>query len=327
MKVLMIKSKNYKFITIFLLSIFYINLHASIAGLHVEIVEAERYGKVHIPLVDKRLHVSNDIFHIGYMQAGKSTQKLIDKNKFYVITLQDNTSKGKLHAIVKGDYMKRRPYHVSALTEVIFLLSQDLLGEHYDSAALETKLNTLSKKIIKRKGFVLDNKFEIDYTDILLYTLEARVLYKPYDKYVTPLESKIKENHLTYEDAYHFVYDAPIREAATPPEKNHKHKKVKPLYPLVRFIHIPKNIIIGTKIETLKQLRAGSAQVDGFEILASSIPFRLDRRGTLTLASALTKDHYSFEAVAHTKDGDSNKISFTIIVDGLKDTKFYKVGK
>jgi hypothetical protein len=67
--------------------------------------------------------------------------------------------------------------------------------------------------------------------------------------------------------------------------------------------------------------------VDSFEILASSIPFRIDRDGTLVLSSALTKGHYSFEAVAHTKDGDSNKIEFTIIIDELKDTRFYKVRK
>ena len=327
-KAVKLKFINYKIAIIFILSIFYINLNANIDGIKIEIVEAHMYGKVHIPLVDKRINVNTDMFQLGYMQASKSTKRLINENEFYVITLQDKYSKGKLNAIVKGDYLKRRPHNVGVLTEVTFVLSQNLLGDHYDRSALESRLNEIAIKVIKRKGFVLDNNFEIDYTDILLYTNVGKVLYKPYNEYVKPLETKIKNNSLTYEDAYSFVYDKPVRKpiSKTTKEKN-KVKKVRPLYRLVRFIHIPKNTKIGTEIETLEQLRAGSAKVDSFEILASSIPFRIDRDGTLVLSSALTKKHYSFEAIAHTKDGNSNKISFTIIIDELKDTKFFKVNK
>ena len=268
------------------------------------------------------------MFQLGYMQASTSTKRLINENEFYVITLQDKYSKGKLNAVIKGDYLKRRPHNIGVLTQVAFLLSQDLLGNNYDRSALEKRLNKIAKKVIKRKGFVLDNNFDIDYTDILLYTNVGKVLYKPYDEYVKPLETKIKNNDLTYEDAYSFVYDKPSKKVVSQKvkEKN-RAKKVKPLYRLVRFIHIPKNTKIGTEIETLEQLRAGSAKVDSFEILASSIPFRIDRDGTLVLSSALTQDHYSFEAVAHTQDGISNKISFTIVIDKLKDTKYYKVNK
>ena len=305
---------------------FSIHLNAAIDGLHLEIVEAQMYGKVHIPLVDKRIKVDTDMFHLGYMQTGKSTNRLIEKNKFYVITIQDKYSKGKLNAIVEGSYLKRRPYNIGVLTEVSFLLSRHLLGANYDKSALKNKLNELAQQIVAKKGFVLDNNPEIDYTDVLLYLNISKILYKPYDEYAKPLETKIKNNRLTYEDAYSFVYDKISKKAVSKDvnEKN-KVKKVIPLYRLVRFIHIPRNTTIGTEIETLEQLRVGSSKVDDFEILASSIPFRIDKKGTLIVSLNLTEEHYSFEAIAHTKDGDSNKISFTIIIDQLKDDKYYKV--
>ena len=324
------KSINYTIITIFMLSIFHSNLNANMDGIKIEIVEARMYGKVHIPLVDKRINVNTDMFRVGYMQAGESTKRLLKDNEFYVVTLQDKYSKGKLNAIVKGAYTQRRPYNVGVLTQVAFLLSQDLLGDNYDATALEARLNKLAKKIIKRKGFVLDNILEIDYTDVLLHTNNTKVLYKPYDEYVKPLELKIKNNRLSYKDAYSFVYDKPHRRTVSRNENSDAKKgpkKVTPLYRLVRFIHIPKNTKIGTKIETLEQLRVGSAKVDNFEILDSSIPFRIEKDGTLLLSLNLTQKHYSFEAVAHTKDGDSNKISFTIIIDNVKESKYYKVGK
>jgi len=322
------KSTNYKTVIVFILFIFHSDLTANIDGIKIEIVEAQKYGKVHIPFIDKRINVNTDMFRIGYMQAGKSTKKLIHANKFYVVTLQDKYSKGKLHAIVKGAYAKRRPYNIGVLTQVAFLLSQDLLGDKYNESALEARLNKIAKKIIKRKGFVLDNNFEIDYTDILLYTNVGKVLYKPYNEYVKPLETKIKNNNLSYEDAYSFVYDKPsIKTVSQKVKEKNKVKKLVPLYRLVRFIHIPKNTKIGTEIEILEQLREGSAKVDSFEILASSIPFKIDRDGTLIVSFNLTKDHYSFEAVAHTKDGDSNKISFTIIIDDVNENKYYKVVK
>lgn len=326
-KAVKIKLINYKSTIAFILSILFTNLSANINGIKIEIVEAHEYGKVHIPLVDKRINANTDMFRLGYMQAGKSTQKVINKSDFYIITIQDKYSKGKLNAIIKGDHLKRRPHHVGVLTQATFLLARDLLGDKYNKSTLENKLNKIAKKIIKRKGFVLDNNLEIDYTDILLYTDESRVLYKPFDEYVKPLETKIKNNTFTYKDAYSFVYDPYHR--TVPKKKNEKDsiKKVIPLYRLVRFIHIPQNTNIGTEIETLEQLRVGSAKVDGFEILGSSMPFRISQKGTVTVSLPLTKEHYSFRAIAHTKDGDSNKIEFTIIIDDLEDKKFYKVSK
>ena len=327
-KAVKLKFINYKIAIIFILSIFYINLNANIDGIKIEIVEAHMYGKVHIPLVDKRIRVNTDMFRLGYMQAGKSTKELINENEFYVITLQDKYSKGKLNAIIKGDYLKRKPHNIGVLTQVTFLLSQNLLGDNYDKSALENRLNEIAEKVIDEKGFILDNNFEIGYTDILLYTNGSKVLYKPYNEYVKPLETMIKNNKLTYEDAYSFVYDKPYRKTVPKKEKEkNKVKKVVPLYRLVRFLHIPKNTKIGTELETLEQLRVGSAKVDDFEILDSSIPFRIKNDGTLVVSLNLTKDQYSFEAIAHTKHGDSNKISFTIVIDELKDTKFYKVIK
>ena len=287
-------------------------------------MEASKYGTVHIPLVSKQLNITTDMFHLGYMQAGKSTTRLLQDDTYYVITLSDKYSKVPLHIIAKGGYMKRRPYNAGALTEVSFMLSKDLLGTNYNRATLEDQLDKIAKKVIKRKGFVLDNKTDIDYTDILLYKNGSHVLRKPYNPDGLTLEKKIKENRLSYQEAHSFVYDKAVKKVTKKKEVNGV-KKVKPLYRVLVFKHIPKNSEIGREVTILKQLRVGSAKVDSFEILERSIPFRIDNNGIVTLSSQLTQDDYNFHAVAHTKHGDSNTIEFTIIVDPINKNQFYTI--
>ena len=108
-------------------------------------------------------------------------------------------------------------------------------------------------------------------------------------------------------------------------QKSGEHKKVKPLYRLVVFLHIPRNTERGTEIVKLKKLREGSAKVDGFELSNVNVPFRISSDGSVVLSASLREDVYDFGAIAHTKDGDSNKISFTIIIDNIKDSKYYKI--
>jgi len=322
-------SHNIKIITLLFFFFLQVNLFANVNGIKLEIVEASKYGTVHIPLVNKRMNIDTDMFRLGYMQAGKSTTKLLHDNSYYVITLKDKYSKAPLHIIAKGSYMKRRPYNAGALTEIVFMLSKDLLGKNYNKDTLEHRLNKIAKKIIKRKGFVLDNKFDIDYTDILLYKNGSHVVYRPYDPYVLTLEKKIKENSLSYQEAYRFVYDKTATKITEKKKIKDKDgiKKVKPLYRVLVFKHIAKNSEIGTEVTTLEQLRIGSAKVDSFEILESSIPFRIDNDGVLTLSSQLTQSSYTFHAVAHTEHGDSNTIEFTMIVDPIKGDTFYKLTK
>jgi len=311
-----------KFIMALMLSLLYANLAANIDGIKIMIVEAKLYGTVHIPLVDKRIKSKNSIFNLGQTVASRATKKLYKDDEFYILSIEDKNSKGKLHAIVKGSYLKRYPHYINALTEVSFLLSQEFIGKKYNKVALEENLDRIAKKMIKRKGFVLDNSFEIDYSDVLLYENGSKVLYKSYSEYIKSLESKIKENTLTYKDAFEYVYKKKDYKKVS---KKSTIKKIVPLYRLVVFLHIAKNTKIGTEIVKLEILREGSASVENFEIRSANIPFKISKKGSVTLSRALRKESYSFEAVAHTKDGDSNKISFTIVIDKIKEEKYYKV--
>ncbi len=127
------KFKNYKIKIILAIFILNVNLYANIDGLRIEIVDANMYGKIHIPLVDKRIDVNKDIFRLGYLQTGKSTKKLIKENEFYVVSIQNKYSKGKVNAIVKGEYLRSNPYNMGALTQVVFLLLENLLGSNYET--------------------------------------------------------------------------------------------------------------------------------------------------------------------------------------------------
>jgi len=66
------KFKNYKIKIILAIFILNVNLYANINGLRIEIVDANMYGKIHIPLVDKHIDVNKDIFRLG---VGKSDEK------------------------------------------------------------------------------------------------------------------------------------------------------------------------------------------------------------------------------------------------------------
>ncbi len=300
-------------------------LSANVGGVNVTIEKADKVGTVHIPLVEKRLDVNADIFSIGFMHAGKKTASLIEPQLYYVVTLKDERNKGSLHAIVKGAYMLRRDYRLSVLTEVVYRLSKKYLGKGYDEQALESRLKELSQKMVIKKGFVFDNEFEIAYSDVLTYSDKVKVLKKPYSD-IALLQQKIKDNTLSDSDAYQFVYD---EKSLTSPhrEKEVGHKKVKPLYRLVVFLHVPKNLPIGSEITHLKQLRAGSAKVESFKILADSVPFRISPNGVVRLSRELKERSYSFKAVAQTKDGESNNIDFTIIVDKVKNNSYLKLSQ
>ncbi len=315
---------KYRILAILMLSIFYGNCSASIDGIRIQIDEAKLYGTVHIPLVDKRIKSVHSIFSLGQTVASRATKKLYQNNEFYILMIEDSHSKGKLHAIVKGDYLKKYPHYISTLTEVAFLLSQDFIGKKYDKVLLEKHLNEIAKKVIKRKGFVLENNYEIDYSDVLLYEDRANVLNKSYDEYLKPLKEKINKNTLSYKDAYSFVYNKVLVKNTIKP-KTTKTKKVKPLYRLVVFLHVPQNAKIGTTLTQLKQLRKGSASVDAFEILGGSVPFRIDKNGVCKVAARMSKKSYSFDAIAHTKDGNSNKIGFVVVIDKIKNDSYYKI--
>lgn len=315
---------RYRIIFFIILLTCYINASANINGIKIEIVEAQLYDTVHIPLLSKRINTTIDMFRVGYLQANQTTKALIKDDEYYIITLQDKHSSGKLNAIIKGHHLKHYQHHIGVLTQVSFLLSQDLIGKKYDKFALEKHLDTVAKKIIESKGFILDNDFEIGYSDILLYEDSRRELYKSYNDDVRPLEKKIRNNTLDYKDAFSFVYEiSHSREAVK--HKSDKNRKIAPLYRLVVFLHIPRNTKRTTEIIKLEKLREGSAKVDRFELSNKNVPFRINHEGSVILSGNLSEDVYGFEAIAHTKDGDSNTISFTIIIDKIKDTKYYKV--
>ena len=307
----------------FLMVLFFVvlNLNANIDGIRIQTIEAKKYGTVHIPLKDKRIKVSNSMFNLGYMKASSATKMLLKDDEYYVVVLEDKYSKGKLHMIIKGKDFKSIPHNIGVLTEISFLLCENFLGKNYNSQKIEETLDEISRKVIKTKGFVLDNKYEINYSDILLYTDGSTVVYKSHREDIKRLEKKIKKGTLTKKDAFEFVYEQKKHSYSI--AKNKK-RKLKPLYRIVVFLHIPKNEKFGSEIIRLKQLRKGSSPVENFEVLSENIPFRIKKNGSVIISSILKEDSYSFEAVAHTKDGKSNKINFTIVIDSVEEKQFLK---
>jgi len=296
------------------------NVYANIKGIKIETIDAQKYGTVHIPLISKRIDINRDIFHIGQLVSSKSTKALIKNEKYYIVSMEDASSRGKLHAVIKGEYLQRYPYNITILSEIAYQLSRNLMGENYDEKALSKNLERIATNVIRRKGFVLDNHTKIAYSDILLYERNTKVLYKSSDA-LRMLEEKVKQNRLSYKDAYDFVYGKSY------PKKvlTSKSKKLKPLYRLVALFHISKNTKINTEILKLKPLREGSSPVEKFVLSKQDLPFRITKEGSVILAGLLRKKVYDFEAVAHTKDDESNVISFTVIVDEVHEDGFYKL--
>jgi|GEM_PF-904833 len=197
-----------------------------IAGASVEIVQADTYGSSSpiVAYVGKTTS-DNDLFKSGLIKFTSSDLDKFEDDAYYVVSarggsdldrnddlVRDATTtpnNGTIHAIIKGSDLKTMPFRVNILTEASYQVSGDLLGSNYDHAKLSQRLDDIATKLFKKKTFIYNNEYGINYHDILLWApaTDKSNLYKEYDVFVEPIVEKVYSDSERFKESYTLIYD------------------------------------------------------------------------------------------------------------------------
>jgi len=195
-----------------------------ISGAEVQIVKASEYATDAAAVYHGMTTVSDDLFKAGMIKlTAEDKEKFVDDEYYVVLAsggvdldsnddfIKDDIptrNNGTVHAIIKGSDLKNVQFRVNALTEIVFQVSTELIGEQYNANTLEEHLDSVSKKILKQKTFIIDERLDVCYRDILLWvpTVFKSNLFKSYDLYVEPIIQKLYANEDRLQESYDFVY-------------------------------------------------------------------------------------------------------------------------
>jgi len=132
----------------------------------------------------------------------------IDSNDDFVYDDMPTQNHGTIHAILKGKDLKGMPFVVNVLTEAIYQVSGNMIGDQYDPSLLGEMLDRSASMLINTKLDITALDKEINYRDILLWTPAAdkTTLFKPYDTYVQPIVEKTYTDMPRSDESYQLIY-------------------------------------------------------------------------------------------------------------------------
>jgi len=118
---------------------------------------------------------------------------------------------GGIHAVVHTDTLKNENFKVNILTEVAFVLTEELMTQELNTTALQEKLDDIAKRLLVQD---VDGNGEIGYRDLLAWvpTIDKAKLRKSYATFYEPIVQKIYRNEAIYDDAYALAYEPFFRE-------------------------------------------------------------------------------------------------------------------
>lgn len=197
-----------------------------IAGASVSIIPLEQTDKNN-PDVVETTHTtdSDDLFKSGLIELSDGAKRRIDADRYYLVSAQGGKdidsdddlyrdinpieNNGTIHAIIRGKDLLKTPFRVNILTEAIYQISGDVIGEHYNRERLEKKLDDATRKLLSQKLYIKDSNQTVRYVDILLWTpaVDKKALYKPFEIYVQPIIDKLYAGLPRYKESYRLIYE------------------------------------------------------------------------------------------------------------------------
>ena len=199
--------------------------YGPIAGGDVTIISAAENEKANPHILYHTVTTSDrDTLKSGIINIDQNAMDRFEDDQYYIVRVEggvdidsdDNfiyddlptQNHGTIHAIIKGVELKRMPFVVNVLTEAIYQVSGDMIGEEYDPASLEEMLDRSAAKLISTKLDITGIDKEVGYRDILLWTPAAdkATLYKPYDLYVQPIVEKTYADMPRSDESYQLIY-------------------------------------------------------------------------------------------------------------------------
>ncbi len=196
-----------------------------VAGADVKIVKASDWDKSFPKILWKgKTTDSDDIFESGMINIPGSKLAEFDEDTYYIVTAEGGSdidynddmkrdlepvkNNGVIHAVIKGEDLKKLPFRVNILTEAVYQVMGGYIGDRYSREKLEKNLDDAAKRLLSKKLYPKDIYSGIDYKDVLLWTpgADKKALYKPFDIYVKPIIDKLYAGKDRYALSYRLIY-------------------------------------------------------------------------------------------------------------------------
>ena len=197
-----------------------------IAGAKVEIIKVSDIDEINPHVLYRGVTTDDeDIFKSGLLEIPDEVLALFEDETYYLVSAEGGKdidrdddmardsiateNRGTIHALVRGDMLKKLPFRVNVLTEAIYQVSGNSIGKKYKKQALENSLNRAAVKLINHKLYPGDDEPQINYKDILLWTpaVDKKALYKPFAVYVEPIIEKLYADEERFEESYRLIYE------------------------------------------------------------------------------------------------------------------------
>ncbi|WP_457592374.1 cadherin domain-containing protein [Hydrogenimonas sp.] len=294
-----------------------------IAGADVQIVRADAADESNPTVVyTTKTTDKEDIFESGMIELSDKAKAAIDIDAYYIVSayggkdidydddmhrdIVPTVNHGTIHAIVKGDDLILMPFRVNILTEAIYQVSGDVIGDNYEKEALRRKLDDAAQRLLSQKLYIKDENKTVRYADVLLWTpaVDKKALYKPFETFVKPIIDRLYADMPRYKESYALIYDAYESDAP----------QLKP-----QSLTIPRGLPNGTavaQVTTLNQKPFENIVLEG----SYHEHFTVDNEGVIRVAqSALVREGnvYRLQMYAVGQDGKAgSKVSLGIDVEG-----------
>jgi len=294
-----------------------------IAGAKVEIIKVSDVDDINPTVLYRGSTTDNeDIFQSGLLEIPEATLATFKDDEYYLVLAEGGRdidrnddmvrdsvpteNNGTIHAIIRGDALKKLPFRVNILTEAIYQVSGDSIGLNYDTATLQTKLDTTAQKLINHKLYPGDDDNRINYKDVLLWTpaVDKKALYKPFATYVEPIIASLYADEERFDESYRLIYEP---YASNAPQ----------LEPLA--LEIPEGL---DDDNVIAQVKTGNKKVFDHVVLQGNFSehFSIDTEGYIHIAqSQLIEDGNRYRLLMKAVDvagREGSLVSLTIDVNG-----------
>jgi len=148
-----------------------------------------------------------DTYYVMSVTGGND----IDANDDGIADTTPTPNTGSIHAVVSTDTLTNENFKTNILTEVAFVLTEEMMTEELNTTALQEKLDDIAKRLLIQD---VDGDKEVNYNDLLAWvpTVDKDKLRKPYATFYEPIAQKIYRNETIYNDAYALAYEPFFRE-------------------------------------------------------------------------------------------------------------------
>jgi len=246
----------------------------------------------------------------------------IDRDDDLVVDDQFTPVNGKLRLILSKESLLNNDFKLNILTEVAYQLTKDLLGDNYDKARVQSRLDDIAKRVLVDKLYP-DAEQPLGRNDLFYWVPAAHKnwLLKDYDSWLEPMVNKVYLGQDLYTDAYEFVYDKATSETV----------------PLLQsqWFPVSEDVASGTVIGHIKLIHMGGSEITNYVLLNDedepSTRFSIDALGQVTLNADATLDYetdkiYQLQLMAVNALGESKPVTLVILVtnvlDSIEDTGF-----